>query len=119
MCFNMEFAVTNNFEGVILKGYGNVLPLRSYEAPTVEVVPFSGELISGPYWFGRAFDAPPFFTFSATLLSEAVEGPFHITVGVAEWHLDEQGMYVGATLWYKVVCQHDPCDVCGPWYGII
>jgi hypothetical protein len=46
--------------------------------------------------FGWAFDAPPMFTFSAT-----ASEPNPITVGVAEWIRDEQGMWVGAILFFK------------------
>lgn len=55
-----------------------------------------GQAFSGPYLFGRAFDAPPYFTFSSVSTL-----PHPITVGVAEWIQDEQGMYVGANLWYR------------------
>ncbi len=66
-----------------------------------------------PIWFGRAYDRPPFFTYSAVAKNnEVVVTPFPcgdvtdraagMTIGVAEWIRDPQGMYVGAHLWYKV-----------------
>lgn len=107
MCFEMVFDLALNFDGVVLKGYAPIHAIASYEHPLTVIVPTSGvsagEVLTGPYWFGRAFDAPPFFTFSAVLRSETV-GPYQITVGVAEWHQDEQDIYIGATLWIKVLC---------------
>ncbi len=66
-----------------------------------------------PIWFGRAYDRPPFFTYSAVAKNnEVVVTPFPcgdvtdraagMTIGVSEWIRDAQGMYVGAHLWYKV-----------------
>lgn len=59
-----------------------------------------GEAISGPYWFGRAFDLPPFYTFSAVAVNGNQGKPVQLTVGVAEWLQDEQDMYVGVMLWF-------------------
>jgi hypothetical protein len=72
------------------------------------------EHLSEPIYFGRAFDAPPFFSFSAVArfdlwstdpLEENVvftgKNLINYTIGVAEWIQDPQGMYVGARLWYK------------------
>lgn len=59
-----------------------------------------GEAIAGPFWFGAAFDAPPFFTFSAVANNYDVTAAPQFTVGVAEWLQDEQDMYVGAMLWF-------------------
>lgn len=56
----------------------------------------NGEAYAGEFLFGRAFDLPPRFTFSSTSTL-----PQPITVGVADWIRDEQGMYVGANLWLK------------------
>lgn len=55
-----------------------------------------GEAYAGPYLFGRAFDTPPLFTYSS-VCDQSVP----ITVGVADWIQDDQGMYVGANLWLK------------------
>lgn len=61
-----------------------------------------GEAIQGPYWFGRAYEEPPEFTWSGAS-RKAVEGiPPFLTVGVSEWIRDAAGMYVGAYLWFKV-----------------
>lgn len=59
-----------------------------------------GEAIGGPFWFGQAFDAAPFFTFSAVANNYDVTAAPQFTVGVAEWLLDEQKMYVGVMLWF-------------------
>ncbi len=56
-----------------------------------------GEAIAGPFMFGRAFDSPPFFTFSAVATAS-----LNVTVGVVEWLQDEQNMYVGANLWVVI-----------------
>ena len=66
-----------------------------------------------PIWFGRAYDRPPFFSFSAVSKSNEVvvtanpcgditDRASGMTIGVEKWIRDEQGMYVGAHLWYKV-----------------
>ncbi len=66
-----------------------------------------------PVWFGRAYDRPPFFSFSAVAKNfevtttanpcgDITDKAAGMTVGVAEWVRDAQGMYVGAHLWYKV-----------------
>lgn len=64
---------------------------------------YHGEVVVGPFWFGRAFDLPPRFDVSAVIDSDLSlgEAPFaqQITVGVSEWLQDEQEMYVGAMLW--------------------
>jgi hypothetical protein len=62
----------------------------------------NGEAIAGPFYFGRAYDAPPAFSFSAALIAGSSGTAPHITVGVSEWLLDEQEMYVGANLWVKI-----------------
>jgi hypothetical protein len=64
------------------------------------VVEGRGEAEAGPFWFGRAFDTPPFFTFSAVARGANTGIATQITVGVAEWLQDEQDMYVGAMLWF-------------------
>lgn len=61
----------------------------------------AGEAIGGPFYFGRAFDSPPFFTFSAAASTLGVGSGPQLTVGVSEWIRDEQGMYVGANLWFR------------------
>jgi hypothetical protein len=84
-----------------------------------------------PVKFGRAFDAPPFFTYSGivrqarvvsfTQVGDDEDPPFtgymisHLTIGVAEWVRDEQGMYIGAFLWYKLSVKtedfgQEPCE---------
>lgn len=60
----------------------------------------TGEAIAGPFMFGRAFDSPPFFSFSAVAQGKSYGTP-ELTVGVAEWVRDEQNMYVGANLWVR------------------
>ena len=64
---------------------------------------YHGEVVVGPFWFGRAFDLPPRFEVSAVIDTDldVGEAPFpqQITVGVFEWLQDEQEMYVGAMLW--------------------
>jgi hypothetical protein len=64
------------------------------------VVEGRGEAEAGPFWFGRAFDVPPFFTFSAVARGANTGVATQITIGVAEWLQDEQAMYVGAMLWF-------------------
>lgn len=59
-----------------------------------------GEAIVGPFYFGRAFDAPPFFTFSAVATNNNPGVASQLTVGVDEWIIDDQEMYVGAYLWF-------------------
>lgn len=68
----------------------------------------SGEVIGGPFYFGRAFDLPPFFTFSAVAQTLGIGSGPQLTVGVAEWIVDEQGMYVGANMWFKL-SHINPC----------
>ena len=70
------------------------------------IVKGSGEAVAGPFWFGRAFDAPPYFSFSA--VAQASSMASHITIGVAEWLQDEQDMYVGAMLWVAFNACHEP-----------
>ncbi len=84
-----------------------------------QIVFCQGEhLTPEPVKFGRAFDAPPFFTYSGIVRQPRVvsftepgdsgDPPFtgymisHLTIGVAEWIRDEQNMYIGAHLWYKM-----------------
>lgn len=66
-----------------------------------------------PILFGRAYDRPPFFSFSAvaknnevvvtpTPCGDITDRAAGMTIGVSEWIRDAQGMYVGAHLWYKV-----------------
>lgn len=107
---NPEFDVTINFEGQLLKGYSHVYPLRSYEAPTEVQLNANGYGIAGPFWFGRAFDAPPFYSFSAVVLDNDLPFPRQITIGVVEWHQDERELYIGASLWFRVQCF--PLDCC-------
>lgn len=61
-----------------------------------------GEAIQGPYWFGRAYEEPPEFTWSGSSRKAVGGVPPFLTVGVSEWITDERGMYVGAYLWFKV-----------------
>ncbi len=84
-----------------------------------QIVLCGGEhLTPEPVKFGRAFDDPPLFTFAGVVRNQPIftfsepldSGDFpytghwieHLTIGVAEWVKDEQGMYVGAFLWYKM-----------------
>ena len=71
-----------------------------------------------PVFFGRAFDSPPFFTYSAVgknevpLFENNCSDPRYsgdanvrqsgLTIGVREWIRDERGSYIGAYLWYKM-----------------
>lgn len=61
-----------------------------------------GEAIAGPFFFGRPFDVPPSFSFSASLKEGSTASSPQITVGVSEWIQDEQDMYVGAYLWVVI-----------------
>ena len=74
-----------------------------------------GHLTPEPIMFGRAFDSPPILTYSGnSLVFETAYGTLSpivfidtarqsfLTIGVAEWIIDPQGMYVGANLWYKI-----------------
>lgn len=71
-----------------------------------------------PIMFGRAYEHPPFFTYSSVAKNNEVtveetncsEAEFSgsltrrlisATIGVKEWVRDQQGMYVGAFMWYK------------------
>ncbi len=67
----------------------------------------TGEAIAGPFWFGRAFDNPPFFSFSAVALGQQYGTP-ELTIGVSEWLRDEQDMYVGAMLWIRIKACFEP-----------
>jgi hypothetical protein len=58
--------------------------------------------IAGPYWFGRAFETPPFFTWSATNFEPINQSAPFMTAGVAEWLTDEEGMYLGAMVWFQL-----------------
>lgn len=58
-----------------------------------------GQATAGPFYFGRAFDSPPYFTYSAVAEKGDPGIASHFTVGVAEWIRDDQGMYIGANLW--------------------
>lgn len=75
-----------------------------------------GEALEGPYYFGRAYEAPPAFTWSG-VPSQASGGLTTVipllTVGVQSWIQDSKGMYVGAHLWFKVKDQVGTvgCDV--------
>lgn len=73
-----------------------------------------GEAIAGPFYFGRAFDAPPIFSFSAVVKPGSAAAAPQITIGVSEWIIDEQDMYVGAYLW--VVFEN--CFTPGPTNGV-
>ncbi len=72
-----------------------------------------------PILFGRAFESPPYFTYSsvaknnevvlvagdcgdAALAGSTTRRITGATIGVSEWIRDEQGMYVGANMWYRV-----------------
>ncbi len=67
----------------------------------------TGEAIAGPFWFGRAFDNPPFFSFSAVAQGKSYGTP-ELTIGVSEWLRDEQDMYVGAMLWIRFKVCFEP-----------
>ncbi len=69
--------------------------------------------MAGPFYFGRAFDAPPFFTFSATAAGGDQGAAPQLTIGVEEWIQDEQGMYVGAILWFKCKLCWEPIKTGG------
>lgn len=79
------------------------------------IVDGNGEAIAGPFYFGRAFDAPPAFSFSAALISGSSDAAPQITIGVSEWIQDEQTMYVGCYLW--VIFEN--CFDHGPTHGLI
>ncbi len=67
----------------------------------------TGEAIAGPFMFGRAFDAPPFFTYSA-VAQGSHQGTPELTIGVSEWIVDEQGLWIGANLWIRFRVCHEP-----------
>ena len=79
-----------------------------------------GEALEGPYYFGVAFEAPPTFTWSG-VPSQASGGTVSVipllTVGVAAWIIDPQGMYVGAHLWFKVKDQEGTIG-CDAYLGV-
>lgn len=59
--------------------------------------------LTGPWWFGRAYEHPPFFAYSATsnvAISPNVTAYF--TAGVESWLTDDRGMYLGAMVWMMV-----------------
>jgi hypothetical protein len=98
----VRFGVDFRFEGQTLKSYTVVRPVQTGNSPTEIKLVDQESTVSGPYWFGRAFDAPPFFTYSASNKFETVQLiPF--MAGVAEWHRDERGMYIGVTLWVSLI----------------
>lgn len=98
----VRFGVDFRFEGQTLKSYTVVRPVQTGNSPTEIKLVEQESTVSGPYWFGRAFDAPPFFTYSASNKFETVQLiPF--MAGVAEWHRDERGMYIGVTLWVSLI----------------
>ena len=105
-----SFEVRCNFEGRVLKGYSNVYPVPPYEGPgdTVGYLPSEAKNnVLLEVWFGRAFEAPPFFTFSTVKLKydPSLWTPVgDLTLGVAEWRTDEQGIYLGAILWLTANC---------------
>lgn len=74
-----------------------------------------GHLTPEPIMFGTAFDGPPILTYSGnSLVFETAYGTLSpvttidakrqsfLTIGIAEWIIDAQDMYVGANLWYKI-----------------
>lgn len=79
------------------------------------VVTGDGEAVAGPFYFGRAFDAPPIFSYSAVLRGGSSEAAPQITIGVSEWIIDEQDMYVGCWLWLTFV----NCFAPGPSHGVV
>lgn len=80
----------------------------------------TGEAVSEePIMFGRAYELPPYFTYSSIVKNNEIilvetdcDDPdlaaaetrrvTGATVGIASWVRDEQGMYIGANMWYRV-----------------
>lgn len=61
--------------------------------------------IGGPFYFGKAFEDPPFFTYSAVSRVE-IEGfaaipVFNFTCGVERWIIDPQKVFIGAYVWFQ------------------
>lgn len=70
--------------------------------------------VFGPYWFGRAFEDPPVFTYGLVprlvaeedLANNNLDDPFTtfaFTCGIERWLLDPKGVYLGANVWFAVI----------------
>lgn len=82
--------------------------------PALDKVKFSVRVTgcsyaTAPFWFGQAFEQPPFFTYSMTTNVPAsyegvgIEGDrFKFTCGIDHWFIDERGCFLGANVWFSV-----------------
>ena len=59
---------------------------------------------TAPFWFGRAFEDPPYFTYSVTANVELDPfKEFKFTCGVERWFIDERGVFLGANVWFSFI----------------